>query len=71
MSHIGRRDEFPDTEKLSEAMLRCGLGQPAHIVAQAALDVVLAIWKTGGVTYDQAIEVLTSQARSRFAERSN
>jgi len=72
MAHIGTRDGMLDLEELRTAMLRCGMGKPAANVAQAALDICLAIWRTSGdVTRDMAIEVVTSQIDGLFKERSN
>ena len=55
---------------LSEKFLEVGHGVRADLVAQASLDVTLAIWEWCGVTQEQAIKVLTAQAESALPHQN-
>jgi len=74
MSHIGKRNEInpADMERLHRAMLTAVKGEPVSLVAQAGLDICLGLWaRSGDVTRDTALQVVTSQIESMFTERSN
>lgn len=74
MSHIGKRNEInpADMERLHRAMLTAVKGEPVSLVAQAGLDICLGLWaRSGDVTRDTALQVVTSQIESLFTERSN
>jgi hypothetical protein len=66
---LATRSAYSDADEelvreMTDKMLRVGHGQRSDLVAQAALDTTLAIWRWCGVTQEQAITVMAAQAGS-------
>lgn len=73
MPYIGRADEFDsdEIERLGEKVLEAVKGANPSLAAYVMMRTALAYWVLGGVTREQAMEVIRANAEAFFTQRTH